>query len=108
MSNMENEILKRMSQVLNSLNYTEKVYAEIDGDAVYLNEAEVRALQYICKKIASNSESAFSEFCTRVIVYSGPDKNNSEPMEFCKDGRFLNEFKDGFFDVCSKLTWARL
>lgn len=91
--------------ILHALRYHHKVAAEIYGKLVYITEAEVRALQILAKRRAEESEEAFLEFCENVIVYSGSSKRSSKHiMMFAEDGTFINDFEDGFLDVCPKLA----
>ena len=95
--------------ILRGLHYHSKVAAEIYGKLVYITEAEVRALQILAKRKASESEAAFLDFCENVIVYSGANKRSSKHiMMFGQDGRFINDFEPGFYDVNSELAFEIL
>ena len=86
--------------------YYTKVYAEINGTPMYLNEYEVRFLQVKCKIAAEAGK--FDEFVNNTIIYNGPRKRDSIPMIFRKDGKFANEFKQGFFNTSCDLAFKLL
>lgn len=88
---------------------TEKVAVEINGQLDYYTEREIRALQVIAARKAKESEAEFKEFCDTVTVYSGRYKRKSlHTMHFRKDGKFSDEFEDGFYDVNSNLAFELL
>jgi hypothetical protein len=88
---------------------TEKVAVEICGKLQYLTEREIRALQVIACRKALESEEAFDEFTSNVIVYKGRRKGHlrdksSRIMHFQKNGKFEEPFDPGFFDVNDELA----
>lgn len=91
--------------ILAKMRYHQKVAAEVYGKICYLSEPEVRALQVLAKRKAEESDEAFREFTDNVIIYSHMHKRRSKHrMIFRKDGKFENDFEDGFFDVNYKLA----
>lgn len=98
-----NEIIREMKQELISRHYQPLIAAEIYGKQVYLKEVEVRALQVLAAKKAQESEDAWNEFCANVVVYSGRWKGRSYRMHWNKSGYFVENFPEGYFDVCGRL-----
>ena len=95
--------------ILAKMRYHQKVAAEVYGKIVYLTEPEVRALQVLAKRKAEESDEAFKEFTDNVIIYSHMHKRRSKhKMVFRKDGKFENDFEQGFFDVNSNLAFEIL
>lgn len=98
-----NLLIREMKQELISRNYRPLIAAEIYGKQVYLKEVEVRALQVLAAKKAQESEDAWNEFCANVVVYSGRWKGRSYRMHWDKNGYFVENFPEGYFDVCGRL-----
>lgn len=97
----KSDLQRELMRHLNHKYYT-KVYAEINGTPMYINEYEVRFLQVKCKQAAENGK--FEEFIKNTIIYNGPRKRDSVKMVFRKDGKFVNKFKSGFYDTSFNLT----
>lgn len=98
----KSDLQRELRKFFNNKYYTH-VYAEVNGTPMYLNETEVRFLQYKCKIAAENGE--FDEFVKNTIVYNGPKKRGSVPMVFREDGKFANEFKEGFYTTNAELAF---
>lgn len=102
------QILFQNKQILKEVGKykTNKVAVEINGKLMYMAEFEIRALQVLAARKAKESKEAFDEFCKSVVVYSGRYKRTSKHiMEFRENGRFSNEFEEGFFDVNTNLVF---
>lgn len=76
--------------------------AEIYGTFMYLSEAEVRYLQLKCKMCKTDSE--FEEFQKNHIIYDRAPKRKAKQMIWQRNGCFENDFKSGFFDLCTILS----
>ena len=103
------EIIVKNKEILKTIGKyrTNKVAVEINGVLKYMAEYEIRALQVFAKQQAEISDEAFDSFCKSVIVYSGRYKRTSKhTMHFRKDGRFSDEFDDGFFNVNTNLAFS--
>ena len=98
----KSDLQREMRKYFNNKYYTH-VYAEVNGTPMYLNETEVRFLQYKCKLAAENGE--FDNFVKNTIVYNGPRKRDGKPMVFRKDGKFATQFKKGFYNTNSDLAF---
>ena len=98
----KSDLQREMRKYFNNKYYTH-VYAEVNGTPMYLNETEVRFLQYKCKLAAE--KGMFDEFVKNTIVYNGPRKRDGIPMIFRKDGKFANEFKEGFYETNADLAF---
>lgn len=84
-----------------------KVYCEINGKPMYLNELEVRFLQVKCVDWAK--QGRFAEFCKDHKVWSNRYKRYSKhQMIFQENGVFLNEFENGFFYANSRFAFEIL
>lgn len=84
-----------------------KVYCEIYGKPMYLNEMEVRYLQVKCLDWVK--QGRFEEFCENHKVWSNRYKRRSNhQMIFRKDGVFINEFENGFYLANSHLAFRLL
>lgn len=71
----------------------EKLYCVIDGTHMMLNEFEVRYLQAQCTMAPD-----FEEFCKRVIIHNGPDKDYPV-LHFKENGHFEERIIPGFYDA---------
>ena len=98
----KSDLQRELRELLNNKYYTH-VYAEIYGTPMYLNEYEVKFLQYKCKLASEIGESEYYEFLKNHIIYNGPTKKGCTPMIFRTDGKFYTEFKEGFYNVASDL-----
>lgn len=104
------EMKRLVRQTLREFGHTtEKVAVEINGQLDYYTEREIRALQLIARRKATESEAAFKEFCNTVTVYKGRCKGHKRDkldriMHFTKEGKFTEPFDSGFSDVNKKLV----
>lgn len=110
MSTNTNNTIAEIRNAMKKAGYrTNKVAVEIYGKLMYMTETEIRALQVVARDKANESEAAFNEFCSNVIVYSSRSKRKAKhTMIFRKDGKFSNEFETGFYDVNSNLAFEIL
>lgn len=96
-----------IERILTEFGYNrDKAPVMIYGELTFLSECEVRALQVIAMRAAKLGDDIFKDFCENVIVYSGKDvETSTHKMHFRKDGKFIEEFEPGFFDVESNLAF---
>ena len=81
---------------------TNKVCVEIDGKIHYMDEYHLRALQLY---VAEMSDEEYTEFCKRVIIYSGRNKRYSDhTVSIHKNGRLAQSFEDGFYTTSNTLA----
>lgn len=97
------EIKSQINKKLISLNYTPTVAVDLYGHHANFTELQVRALQLIAIQKANEGEDAWQEFCANVVVYSRRWKKCAFRMHWRKDGRFVENFPEGFFDVSGRL-----
>jgi hypothetical protein len=81
-----------------------KVAAIINGKLMYLSEPQVRYLQVKCSQCETEEE--YETFKKNHIIYSGRTKRKSKHiMIFRRDGKFFNEFENGFFSLNADLAF---
>lgn len=103
------QVMDEIQHELDKRNSHYYVAALIYGCYIHLDERMVRALQVIAKRKGEESDESFNEFCDNVIVYSNTSDDTSDHvMHFRKDGIFVEDFEDGFYDVCCKLAFEIL
>ena len=91
----EVELLARIYDIKKKYKPIQHVYVEINKKPVLWEEEDVRAYQIL---IHDTSEGEYEYLKDTVIIYSGPYKPGSHKMIIRKDGKFENEFDEGFFD----------
>lgn len=94
--------MRRYLKERNNIKVYNHCAAEIYGTFMYLSEAEVRFLQLKCKMCKTEAE--FEEFRKNHIIYDRATKRGAKQMIWRRDGRFANDFKSGFFDLCAILS----
>lgn len=95
--------------MLRDKNYYSKVAVEFlptkegeNSKIAYWTEAQIRALQvFVVKKAEVVGWRAVQQWLSTFIVYNGPTKRDSKPMHFLPNGKFVEEFKPGFINICS-------
>lgn len=102
------EFLSSIDSAIEEFMGHEVVYVtpcRIMGMWVYLNEAQVRWLQVEANRCYSLSESAFNEFVENHEVWCNSSEKGMYKMIFRHDGKFENEFDNGFFNTNAKLAF---
>lgn len=102
-----NQVRKAINNKLRQLNYYPRVAVEFPEEKkiVYMTEVEIRAIQCIAANIYDIlGKKNFDEYVSQFIIYNGPTKRKSKPMTLRTDGRFVEEFKKGFFTASCDLA----
>lgn len=96
------ELQREVRNAIN--NYHTKVYAEINGKAMYLNEYEVRFLMLRKTEYCTTPEK-FSKWCESVKIWDGRFKHKSQPMRWSENNSyvFTTKFQNGFLDAAGLL-----
>jgi hypothetical protein len=105
-----------IANVLREVKYFSRVAVEFlpqqkgeSSKIVYMTEPEIRALQVIvARRVERCGLAATKKWLSTFVVYDGPTKRNSKPMEFRPDGCFSTEFQKGFFTVNTDLVFEIL
>lgn len=109
-NHMSLETVKRLINMrLRAQHYYSRVAVEFPAEKriVYMTQPEIRALQLeVAMRVKLGNWACAESFTSQFIIYNGRTKRGSKPMVWDKKnpGKFVNDFKPGFFDVNHNLA----
>ena len=106
-------VKREINQILRKNHYYSRVAVEFlptkeneSSKIVYMTEPEIRAIQVlVMTRVKLSNWEVTKEWLSTFIIYDGPTKRGSKPMEWDENlpGRFVSKFKPGFYDMNGNL-----
>lgn len=94
-------IEKEVNKILKDYDYKRTVPVLINGKFHYWDQSHMRAFQVLVNK----NPDKYDEITSQITIYGGDPKIYNGTMPVRKDGKFVESFIKGYYDIDANLAF---